>query len=128
VNIYFRLTDYVEQISSDYSEGSCAYNATLRHEMEEHVVNPVRVMYRFRDPLIAALNALPLPTANAPRFVSPAQAQAVESEFIRRVGRIVQDFRNRVSTALKQARVASDSAANYQLVYRQCPVEEWNRP
>src|SRR3954465_6207230 len=36
VNIYFRLTDYVVQITSAYGVGSCAYNATRQHEFDEH--------------------------------------------------------------------------------------------
>ena len=128
VNVYFRLTDFVVQISSDYAAGSCAYNATLRHEVDEHIVNPTRVMYGFRDQVVNALNAIPLPTVMAPRWLRRDQAEVVEGEYIRRVGRVVQDFRTRVSAALRQAQAASDAAANYRLVYRQCPVEEWNRP
>src|SRR3989442_4964022 len=128
VNVYFRLTDFVVQISSDYAEGSCAYNATMRHEVNEHILTPTRVMYGFRDRVVNSLNAIALPTAMAPRWVRPNQADVVEKEYIQRVGRVVQDFRTQVSTALQQAKAASDSAANSRLVHRQCPVEEWNRP
>jgi hypothetical protein len=128
VNVFFRLTDYVVQISSDYPAGSCAYEATMRHEVEEHIVNPTRIMYGFRDQVVAALNAVRLPTQTAPRWLRPDQVDAVEAEYIRQVGRVIQDYRNRVSAALRQAQAASDSPASYRAVYRQCPVEEWNRP
>jgi hypothetical protein len=128
VNVYFRLTDYVVRITSDYAAGSCTYNATLRHEVNEHIVNPTRIMYGFRDQVVAALNAVLLPTQNAPRWLRPNQVDTVEAEYIRQVGRIVQNYRTRVSNALRQAQAASDSPANYQTVYRQCPIEEWNRP
>ncbi len=127
VNVYFRLTDYVVQISSDYAERSCAYGATLRHEVSEHITNPTRVMYGFRDQVVIALNAIGLPTVTDPRLILAGQVNTVEDEYIRRVGRVVQDFRTRVSAELRRAQAASDSPANYQLVYRQCPVEEWNR-
>jgi hypothetical protein len=127
VNIYFHLTDYVIQISSSYAEGSCPYDATMRHEVDEHIVNPTRIMYGFRDPLIRALNAIRLPTSTAPRWLSQRQVETVEAEYIRQVGRVVQDFRTRVSAALRQAQAASDSPENYRLVYRQCPIEEWNQ-
>lgn len=127
VNIYFRLTDYIVQITSAYSEDSCTYNATLRHEIDEHIVNPTRIMYSFRDPFIQTLNTVRVPTQAAPRLLRPGQVDAVEAEYIRQVGRVVQTFRTRVSAALRRAKAASDSPESYQLVYRQCPVEEWNR-
>lgn len=127
VNIYFRLTDYIIRITSAYGMGSCTYNATLRHEIDEHIVNSTRIMYSFREPVIQALNAVRLPTQAAPRWLHPGQTSAAEAEYIRQVGRVVQHVRNRVSAALRQAQAASDSPARYQLVYRQCPIEEWNR-
>jgi hypothetical protein len=127
VNVYFRLTDYVVRVTSAYALGSCTYNATLQHEMNEHIVNPTRIMYEFRDPLIVALNAVRLPKQTAPRWIRPDQVEATEAEYIRQVGRVVQDFRGRVSAALRRAQAASDSPASYQAVYRQCPVEEWNQ-
>lgn len=128
VNVYFRLTDYIVQISSDYPKGSCAYSATLRHELKEHIVNPTQVMYSFRDQVVNALNAVVLPIAEAPRWIRRTEAQIVEKEYIQRVGRVVQNFRTRISAELGRAQRASDSPANYRLVYQQCPVEEWNRP
>lgn len=128
VNVYFRLTDYVVRITSDYAAGSCAYNATMRHEVGEHIVNPIRIMYGFRDQVVTALNAVRLPTQNAPQWIRPGQVAAVESGYIQQVGRVIQDYRNRVSAALRRAQATSDSHASYQSVYRQCPVEEWNRP
>jgi hypothetical protein len=128
VNVYFRLTDYVVRITSDYAAGSCAYDATMRHEVDEHIVNPIRIMYGFRDQVVSALNAIRLPTQNAPQWLRPDQVDAVEHGHIQQVGRVIQDYRNRVSAALRSAQAASDSHASYQSVYRQCPVEEWSRP
>ena len=128
VNVYFRLTDYVVRITSDYAAGSCSFNATMRHEVDEHIVNPTRIMYGFRDQVVAALNAVRLPTENAPQWLRADQADAVEAGYIRQVGTVIQNYRNQVSAALRRAKDASDSPASYQQVYRQCPAEEWNRP
>jgi hypothetical protein len=128
VNVYFRLTDYVVQITSDYAVGSCTYDATMRHEIDEHIVNPTRVMYGFRDQVVTALNAVRLPTQNMPRWVAANQVDATEAEYIRQVGAVIQTYRNRISAAMRQAQAASDSPASYQNVYRQCPGSEWNQP
>jgi hypothetical protein len=128
VNVYFRLTDYIVAITSDYPAGSCTYNATMRHEVDEHIVNPTRIMYGFRDPLVTALNAVPVPTRIAPQWVHPNQVSAVEKGHIGKVGRVIQLYRDRVSAALRTAKAASDSPASDQLVHKQCPIEEWNRP
>jgi len=127
VNVYFRLADYVVGITSDYPSGSCTYNATMRHEVNEHIVNPIRIMYGFRDRFVTALNAVRVPTETAPQWVHPNQVSAVENGYIRQVGRVIQSYRNQVSAALRTAQAASDSPASYQGVFRQCPIEEWNR-
>jgi len=128
VNVHFRLTDYMVAITSDYPAGSCAYNATMRHEVDEHIVNPTRIMYGFRDPLVTELNTLRLPTRIAPQWVHPSQVADVEKRYIEKVGQIIQGYRNRVSAALREAKAASDSPASDQRVYKQCPIEEWKRP
>jgi hypothetical protein len=128
VNVYFRLTDYVVRITSDYVAGSCAFNATIRHEVDEHILNPTRIMYGFRDQVVTALNGVRLPTENAPQWIRRNQVDAVESGYIRQVGQVVQAYRNQVSAAMRRASAASDSPASYQSTYRQCPVEEWNTP
>jgi len=127
VNVYFRLTDYVVRITSDYPAGSCAFDATMHHEVDEHIVNPVRIMFGFRDQVVTALNRVRLPTANAPQWVRRDQVDAVEAGYVRQVGAVIQDYRTRVSAALRRARDVSDSPAHYRAVYRQCPAEEWNR-
>lgn len=128
VNVYFRLTDYVIAITSDYAAGSCTYDATMRHEVGEHIVNPIRIMNGFRDPVVTALNAVRLPTAMTPQWLNPNLVAAVENGYIRQVGQVIQTYRNQVSAALRQAQASSDSPASYRRVFQQCPIEEWNRP
>jgi hypothetical protein len=127
VNVYFRLTDYVVAITSDYAADTCTYDATMRHEVDEHILNPIRIMYGFRDAVVTALNAVRLPTRAMPQWIVPNQVQAVEEGYIRQVGRVVQTYRNQVSAALREAKAASDSPASYQRTFKQCPVEEWSR-
>ena len=128
VNVFFRLTDFAIQISSDYAQGSCAFNATMRHEVDEHILNPTSIMFGFRDQVIAALNRVRLPTRNAPDWVRPDQVDATEAGYISQVGAVIRTYRQRVSAAMLQAQAASDAPDRYQTVYRQCPAEEWNQP
>ncbi len=126
MKVLFRLSDYVVQITSSYRPGSCTYNATMRHEVNEHIVNPTRLLFGFRDQVVQALNKLPLPIATAPRWVRADQAAAVEAEYVKQVGGVVKDFRNKILNAMREASLASDAPKHYGLVYRQCPLEEWN--
>ena len=124
VNVYFRLADYVVRTMADYAAGSGSFNATMRHEVDEHIVNPTRLMCGFRDQVVVALNAVRLPTQNAPQWLHPNQVDAVESGYIRQVGGVIQNYRKQVSAALRRAQAASASPASYQRVYRECPAEE----
>ena len=128
VNVYFRLAAHVVRIMADYAAGSSSFNATMRHDVDEHIVNPTRLMHGFRDQVVVALNAVRLPTQNAPQWLHPNQVDAVESGYIRQVGGVIQNYRNQVSAALRRAQAASDSPTSYRRVHRQRPAEEWNRP
>ena len=125
MNVYFRLTDYVVRITSDYAAGSCSFNATMRHEVDEHIVNPTRIMYGFRDQVVAALNAVRLPTQNAPQWLRADQADAVEAGYIRQVGAVIQNYRNQVSAGApaSQGRVRFPGELSARPI-RQCPAEE----
>jgi hypothetical protein len=125
VNIHFRLTDYVVGISSDYDEGSCAYNATSQHEFHEHVFNPTRILFRYREPLIVALNSIRLPILSAPRFIMPSQAQQTEDELLTPVRRLVDYYQQRIRDTMKNAQAISDSDDRYQLVHQQCTAAQW---
>lgn len=128
VNVYFRLTDYVILISSDYAAGSCAYNATMQHEVNEHIVNPTRILYGYRDRVVTTLNAVRLPTATAPRWLRPDQVDAIEAEYVRQVRRVIEAWRSRILATLQQAQARSDAPESYITVYRQCRPDEWATP
>jgi hypothetical protein len=125
VNIHFRLIDYVVEISSDYAEGSCAYDATRKHEFDEHVLHPTQILFRYRDQLIVALNSIRLPTLSAPRFIAPSQAQQTEDEVLKPVRRLVDYYQQRIRTTMQNAQVISDSPERYQLVHQQCTSAQW---
>jgi hypothetical protein len=128
VNVFFRLTDYVILISSDYAAGSCAYNATLRHEVDEHIVNPARILFRYRDRVVTTLNAVRLPTANAPRWLRPDQVDVIEEDYLRQVRRVIEAWRPRILAEMQQAQARSDSPDSYLTVYRQCTPQQWGTP
>ncbi|MFN7923145.1 MAG: hypothetical protein U0Q16_23790 [Bryobacteraceae bacterium] len=128
VNIHFVLTDFEIQITSDYPPGSCAERATMGHEVSEHIVNPTRIMYAFRDPLIAALNAIPLPTERSPRWIPPGQEVQTRESLIAPVRSVVRDFRHQVSAAMHAASQESDSADHYRRVFQQCTARQWRNP
>jgi hypothetical protein len=125
VNVYFRLTDYVITIASDYRVNSCAYDATMRHEVSEHILKPTGIMFEFRDRVIVALNAIRLPTQDAPRWLLPSQIKTIEDDYMSQVGHVVQNFRNQIWAAMQRAKIASDAPDQYNLVYRQCPAGQW---
>jgi hypothetical protein len=127
VNVIFRLTDFAVAVSSDYPVGSCAYDATLRHEINAHVRGPIGIMYGFRDPLIARLNTVHVPTRAAPQRVPQADVARIQSAWQQQVFNIVGAFRRDVSRALAADRTRQDSRASYQRVYDQCPAVEWRR-
>jgi hypothetical protein len=128
VNVYFRLTDCGISITSNDEAGSCSFRAAMRRKINAHFVNPTRTTRGYRDQILAALEAMPLPTEQAPRWLHPDQAAPTEARYVREVGAVIQAFRSRISVALRQSEKASDSPASYERVYREFPAEEWNRP
>jgi hypothetical protein len=127
VNVFFRLTDFSVKVSSDYPAGSCAYNATVRHELNAHIKSPIKIMYGYRDALVNRLNVIPLPTQQLPRWIRPAEMEMTQKTYQDQVYRIVADVRSQVSAALKADRIDQDGPAKYKAVYDQCPAVEWNR-
>jgi hypothetical protein len=127
INVYFRLTDYLIQITSDYPEGSCRYDATMRHEVSEHILKPIGIMNSFRDQVVTALNAIRAPSQNNPDWIRPADMDATRSGYVDQVKNVVRLYRFRISAALQQAKTDSDSPESYRAVYQQCTIDEWRR-
>ena len=127
VNVFFWLDDFLVSVSSDYPEGSCAYDATRRHEFQSHIARPMRIFHGFRDILIVRLSAIQIPTQRSPSWVRlpgvETLKQSLEQQVIQTVGAVKQQL----VQALRSDRTAQDSASSYRVVYDQCPAEEWAR-
>jgi hypothetical protein len=127
VTVLFRLTDFSVAISSNYPEGSCAYDATLQHELDAHIRAPIKILMSYRDPLIAQLNTIPLPTRHSPKWVHASEWEAVDGNFQGKVYQAVADIKAQVATDLNSDRDNQDSQDNYGKVYGKCPPAQWNR-
>ena len=125
VNVYFRLTDFLIAISSDFAVRSCAYRATHRHELEAHIYDPIRIFHSYRDVLIRRLNVLPVPTREAPLRIASSQVASKQAEVEGRIVGAIGQTRRELVRDLKQARDRHDSPASYRLVYRQCTDAQW---
>jgi hypothetical protein len=126
INIYFRLTDFLVAVSSDFSVRSCAYRVTQLHELQAHIYDPIRIFHSYRDVLIGRLNAIAVPTREAPARVAPNQVAPKRAEMERQVVSAIGQTRRELARDLQQARERHDSAASYRLVYNQCTDAEWS--
>lgn len=125
INVNFALTDFLVAISSDFRVRSCAYQETLRHELDAHIRDPIAIFYSFRNVLIERLNVVPAPTRDRPEWwVSPLVEPAVEA-MGRRLQQIIGDTKRELAAALRTARDEHDSAASYHLVHSRCTDSEW---
>jgi hypothetical protein len=126
INIRFRLTDYIIRISSDLHVGRCAYEATMRHEREAHILDAIRIFHSYRARMVDELNAIDIPTERDPWPVTVrATAAGTEATVMAQVVAAVGHVRNALSQHLDRARLQHDSAASYRIVYRQCTAAEW---
>jgi len=125
INVRFSLHNFAVAISSDYAEGSCAYNATRQHEYEAHLYRPIRIFHGYRDILIAALNKIVVPTEATPQWVRPADVQAVREGFEQQVNEAVSTVYGNLRAALRTAREVDDNAEHYRLVHDQCTPAQW---
>lgn len=125
-NVYFRLTDFLISITSDLAAGSCAYQATLRHELDAHIYDPIRIFHSYRDVLIRRLGAIIVPTRAAPLVVaSTSEAASRQEELERRIVGVIGQTRRELARDLEQARDRHDSTASYRTVHNQCTDAQW---
>ena len=127
VKVLFRLTDFSVAISSNYPEGSCPYDATKQHELDAHIRAPIKILMSYRDPLIAQLNAIPLPTRQSPKWINKSDLDSVDGNFQSQVYRVVADIKTQVAADLNSDRDNQDSQDNYSKVYDKCRPAEWSR-
>jgi len=127
INVRFSLHTFVVAISSDYPVGSCPYDATKRHEFEAHLYHPIRIFWRHRDPLIATLNKIAVPTDSAQRWVPTADVPALRVGFENQVNEAVFKAFQNLKLALKTASAIDDDVEHYRPVYNQCPPAQWSQ-
>ena len=126
VNVYFRLTDFLVAISADFAARSCAYRVTRAHELSAHISDPIRIFHSYRDVLIRRLNAIVVPTQEAPlRLTSRAEAEARQEALGNLISNAIVQTRTELTRALRRARDEHDSADAYRLVYSQCSDAQW---
>ena len=126
VNVYFRLTDFLIAISSDFAARSCAYQATLRHEVQAHISDPIHIFHSYRDVLIRRLNAIAVPTRELPvRVASTTEANSRRAAVERQIVDAIAQSRRELVRDLNQARDRHDSPGSYRLVYNQCTDAQW---
>jgi hypothetical protein len=126
INVFFWLKDFAVAISSDFEEQSCAYRTTLRHELQAHIYEPIRIFHSYREVVIRKLNTVVVPTEAAPwRVASEAEAATRQQNVEDQVVAVIRVIRGALDSDLKAARLRADDADHYRLVYRQCTDEEW---
>lgn len=126
VNVYFRLTDFLVAISADFAARSCAYRVTRAHELSAHISDPIRIFHSYRDVLIRRLNAIVVPTHEAPlRVASRTDAAARQEALGNLISNAIVQTRGELTRELRRARDQHDSADAYRLVYNQCSEAEW---
>lgn len=125
INVFFRLQDFIVGVSSDYRVGSCAYNATVQHELDAHILRPMRIFRSFRDPLISRLNAINIPTQSAPLWLTSAEMQRAQERLMTPVVAAIEWSRGQIAAALRSDGHSQDDAQHYRLVYNQCSPADW---
>lgn len=125
VNVYFRLTDFVIAISSDFTRRSCAYQTTLRHELDAHIYDPIRIFHSYRDVLIRRLNTINVPTQQTPLRMAADQVESRQEMLESRIVNAIGQTRRELVRDLRLARDRHDSAESYRLDHNQCTDAEW---
>jgi len=123
--VTFHLTDYVVAISSDYPEQSCAFEATLRHELSAHIKRPIDLFKARREDMVLRLNRIPLPTKDHPRWIRDVEFDPVSDGLGEQVRQEIAAVRQELVSALKTDRAVQDDAQHYDVVYKTCKPADW---
>lgn len=124
VNVFFRLDPIQVFVAPDYPEDSCPYWVTLEHE-RGHVRAYLRLFHAARDPLVADLKRVPIPTSRVPLLVAPADVARVQDEIGASLTKVVRDHQARLRQAMEADSAAKDSPSVYESTHRRCPRDEW---
>lgn len=125
VDIDFLLDPIAVAVSSDYSEGSCPYRVTLRHEVEDHAKSYIKIFLSYRDTLVNRLNSIPFPTKSAPNWMKPNDVAAFQDGLGEKLKETILDVAGKLKAEMTADRNAKDSPDAYNVIYRQCSPDEW---
>ena len=123
--IKFSLKNYKVAISSRYTVGSCPYNATLKHEIDDHIKDPIRIFKSYKDVLIKRLNVLVIPTKKSPILVLQNKIASRENVVAGQIVNVVRETQRELAQKLRKARDQHDQPASYLLIYNKCTPSQW---
>ena len=117
VVIFFHLYDFLIAVSSGYPKESCPYKVTLRHELDAHIYDPIRIFHSYRNILIKRLNAISVPTKSIPLSIniqaSKKEIKAKEEKIDKLIFNIVLKTKKEIAIKLIRARNHHDSNVSY---------------
>ncbi|MEO0406914.1 MAG: hypothetical protein AAF289_06145 [Cyanobacteria bacterium P01_A01_bin.135] len=123
-NLLFNAHTLTVAISARYPRGSCPYRVTYAHEYR-HARNFLRIFRQHRPTMVQAAQGIPLPTAQAPRYVDPDQAGAVQRQIEAPLVQAVGSVKAQITADMVADRNTMDSPAAYAGEYAQCPRSDW---
>ncbi len=125
VNIFYTLDPIEVYVSSNYPNNSCPYRVTLAHE-QGHVSAFLRIFHEARVSLVAALEAVDVPTISSPARLPPSDVEARQDAVGELLRQVVLVHSRGVTQRMNADRARRDSAAAYEAEYRRCPPEQWS--
>mgnify|MGYP001795201900 CR=1 FL=1 len=123
-NVGFNAHTLTVAISSDYARGSCPYRVTYAHEYR-HARNFLRIFRHHRPTMVQRAQGIPLPTAQAPRYVDPTQTDAAKEQLAAPLVQAIRDVKGQITADMVADRNGMDSPSAYAQEYAQCPRSDW---
>ncbi|NEQ54014.1 MAG: hypothetical protein F6K11_28435 [Leptolyngbya sp. SIO3F4] len=123
-NVGFNVHTLTVAISSDYARGSCPYRVTYAHEYR-HARNFLNIFRNHRPTMVQRAEGIPLPTAQAPRYVDPAQANATQEQIAAPLVQAIREVKGQITADMEADRDGMDSPSSYAHEYAQCPSSDW---
>ena len=111
-------------ISSQYASGSCPYRVTRAHEYR-HARNFLRIFRNHRSTMVQKAQGIPLPTAQTPHYVAPAQVTATQNQLAAPLVQSIRAVKRQITSDMNTDRDSMDSPSSYAQEYAQCPMSEW---
>jgi hypothetical protein len=125
VNVFYTLDPIEVYVSSNYPNNSCPYRVTLAHE-QGHVWAFLRIFHEARASLVAALEAVDVPTISRPERLPPSDVEARQDAIGELLRQVVLVHSRGVTQRMNADRATRDSIAAYEAEYRRCPPEQWS--